>query len=750
MRLLKGISVLTILALLFAMLPATVAEEEIVIDEGTVGEEAVIEVGEAELEDLEEYDGLDLSLESTDLALDGLENIFLISEREEQTEAPVASNASGDFVIDEEGTLVRYGGFAKNVVIPDGVKTIGDSAFSSYTELESVIIPSSVISIDDSAFSGCTALKSINIPDSVTDIGWWAFDGCTALSSIELPDGITNLGGAVFNGCTSLTNIKLPKSMIELKNYCLFSDCDSLDNLDFLSGVEKIDGSLFSGCDGLKKITIPSSVTSIGSNVFGNCKNLESVTIHSGVTFIDRTAFDNSNNVVIRGTAGSTAESYANGVGIPFNAPIVTIDEETSLIYDGVGFFDALILYINQSRTLNTVQKPSDLARKLTWSSSDAGVVAVNQDGMITGISQGMATITAATVDGKGKAAQIKVYVPEPTSIELSYDYWSEDKVITLNQSATISAYKSIPYQYITNNEMPLTWSSSDSSVISIEATKDDQATLKANKPGKATITAATPDGGKASVELKVIRPEPEGVKIDQTGPIKLYVGQKYALSATVSPAEAETKLTWGSWSTDVASVSSEGVVTAVKEGYTEIYVRTDNGYDDYIEIEVLPTPTKITLNRKKATLGVKEQLKLTVTFTPQDVTTPLTWTSSKPKVATVSKKGVVTPKAVGTTVITVRTANGKAAKATITVKAAPKKVTLNKSGTVTLAKGKTLKLKATLPANTASALTWKSSKPRVASVDQNGVVRALKKGAADITVKTFNGRTAKVTVKVK
>ena len=125
-------------------------------------------------------------------------------------------------------------------------------------------------------------------------------------------------------------------------------------------------------------------------------------------------------------------------------------------------------------------------------------------------------------------------------------------------------------------------------------------------------------------------------------------------------------------------------------------------------------------------------------------------WSVKDPSVASISETGVVTPKKPGTAVITVRTKNGKTAKATVTVKAAPKKVTLNKSGTVELKKGKKLKLKATLPKDTASALTWTSSKPEVASVDQKGNVRALKKGTAVITVKTFNGRTAKVTIKVK
>ena len=199
-------------------------------------------------------------------------------------------------------------------------------------------------------------------------------------------------------------------------------------------------------------------------------------------------------------------------------------------------------------------------------------------------------------------------------------------------------------------------------------------------------------------------------------------------------------------WATQARSFG----VRALKVGTAKITVKTDNGKLASATITVKPVPTKVKLNKTKATLGVKEKLTLKATVSPSKAYTTLTWKSSDKAIAAVSKQGVVTPKKPGTAVITVTTANGKTAKATVTVKAAPKKVTLNKSGTVELKKGKRLKLKATLPKNTASALTWTSSKPKVASVDQKGNVRALKKGTAVITVKTFNGKTAKVTVTVK
>ncbi|MBQ8963781.1 MAG: Ig-like domain-containing protein [Clostridia bacterium] len=879
MRALKWVSALTILALLFAVLPATMAEDDIIIDmEEAVDEEFVV--------DLDALDDSSIALESDTLDLDGLEDNLLISEEGEYTEVSPASNASGDFEIDEYGVLIRYRGFAKNVVIPDGVKSIGDDAFKDADFIESASIPSSVTNIGYRAFSGCAKINSITIPSSVIETGGGVFSYCSSLTSVQLSNNLTTLSSELFYGCESLEEISLPAS------------------------IKKIEYYAFSGCASLKSIILPDGVTDIEKGAFQYCDSLESVTIPSSVTMIDREAFSGSENVVIRGVPDSYAERFAKGIGIPFNAPIVVIDDPISNMYE-----DSLILYINQSCTLSASQKPADLSRTLAWSSSNSEVVSVDQSGKIKGLLQGTASITVNTADSNGKAAQINIIVPEPTDIELSYNY-GDDTEITLGEISTIRAETNTPYSYITNTEMPISWSSSDSSVISIEASDDNGATIKGNKLGKATITASTPDNGTAFIELEVVRPQvesikidqtgpitlhpgdqysltatlspeqsesaltwssddtdiatvsdsgivtavaegytwievyteneksdairvnveplhphPDSIKIDQSGPIKLYPGQKYSLSTTLMPADAEAKLKWSSDDKDVATVDQDGIVTAVEPGDTRIWVETDNECSDVIDIYVLtppkkitlskteatlavgdtlmlkkkltpdnaetgftwssskpsvatvtqkgkvaalkvgkakitvktdngklasatitvkPAPTKVKLNKTKATLGVKEKLTLKATVSPSKAYTTLTWKSSKPAVAAVSSQGVVIPKKPGTAVITVRTKNGKTAKFTVTVKAAPKKVTLNRSGTVELKKGKKLKLKATLPDNTASALTWTSSAPKVASVDQKGNVRALKKGTAVITVKTFNGKTAKVTVTVK
>ena len=159
---------------------------------------------------------------------------------------------------------------------------------------------------------------------------------------------------------------------------------------------------------------------------------------------------------------------------------------------------------------------------------------------------------------------------------------------------------------------------------------------------------------------------------------------------------------------------------------------------------------SKITLDLKKATIGVGEKLNLKVMKTPAQAKTTYTWSSSAPKVVYVSQTGKIKARKKGKATITVKSANGKQAACKITVKKAPKKISF-KQKSLTLKKGKKATLKVKLPAGTASRkLTFSSSKSSVAAVSAQGKVTAKKAGTARITVKTYNGKKARITVKVK
>jgi len=178
------------------------------------------------------------------------------------------------------------------VIIPDGVTSIGSSAFERCKSLTEVVIPDSVTSIGNYAFQYCGSLTSVVIPDSVTSIGYYAFYSCESLTEIVIPDGVTSIGNYAFRDCSSLTSVVIGNGVTSIGDY-VFYDCDSLTSIEIPDGVTSIGQSAFSGCESLTRVVIGNGVTSIGSYAFSGCISLTSVNIPDGVTSIGQSAFYN-------------------------------------------------------------------------------------------------------------------------------------------------------------------------------------------------------------------------------------------------------------------------------------------------------------------------------------------------------------------------------------------------------------------------------------------------------------------------
>lgn len=166
---------------------------------------------------------------------------------------------------------------------PEGITSIGHSAFIGCTSLKEIEIPEGVTDIYGRVFSGCSSLKEIKIPESVTNIGSGSFSGCSSLEEIEIPEGVTIIRAVTFLGCSSLNSIKIPEGVTWIEDGA-FVDCSSLNNIKIPKRVTGIGSGAFSGCSSLEEIKVPDGVTWIGDEVFSNCKNLTNVEIPGEIT----------------------------------------------------------------------------------------------------------------------------------------------------------------------------------------------------------------------------------------------------------------------------------------------------------------------------------------------------------------------------------------------------------------------------------------------------------------------------------
>ena len=402
-------------------------------------------------------------------------------------------------------------------------------------------------------------------------------------------------------------------------------------------------------------------------------------------------------------------------------------------------------LNVGESVTLAATVKPDNATNKtVSWSSSNASVASVDASGKVSAVAEGTATITAKAGDKTATCSVTvtkKVVAVESVTLDKSSLELNEGETATL--TATVKPDNA--------SDKTVTWSSSKTSV----ATVDANGKVTAVAEGTATITAKAGDKTATctvTVKKKVVAVE--SITLDITSTI-LNTGETLTLTATVKPDNATDKtVTWSSNKTAVATVDANGKVTAVAEGTAII---TANAGDKTATCTVMVMKTDIpvegiTLDKYYLELTEGETGTITATVKPDNATNKtVTWSSSNPTIAAVDQNGEVTAVKEGTATITAK-AGDKTATCTVTVKkkvVAVESITLDITSTI-LNTGETLTLTATVKPDNATdkTVTWSSSNPTIAAVDQNGTVTAVAEGTATITAKASD-KTATCTVTV-
>lgn len=389
-------------------------------------------------------------------------------------------SGTGDMYDEPSWTFSKS--YVYDIIIKDGVTSIGYKAFSDCKSLCEVTIPDSVTSIGERAFAGCKQLHTVNIPDSVTSIGNGVFSYCTRLTDIPvgsnnqnysnvdgnlfnidktqliqyatgkndeeyvIPNSVTSIRDYAFAGCNSLTTVTIPDSVTNIGDWA-FDFCFSLTNITVdvnNPAFSTIDGNLFN-TDKTKLIQyalgksngeyiIPNGVTTIGKYAFLGCNNITSVTIPNSVTDIEERAFadcESLRTVVISDSVTKIGYKAFNCYGVT-DVYYTGTEEQWSMISIGdrnYAFTSATIHYnyVPNEIVYNTESNAIELISSDTISGKV--IVATYNDNRLinANIYEAKQTINNVTID-KTNAITAKIFwwdslnglVPKCTALELS------------------------------------------------------------------------------------------------------------------------------------------------------------------------------------------------------------------------------------------------------------------------------------------------------------------------------------------
>lgn len=391
---------------------------------------------------------------------------------------------------------------------------------------------------------------------------------------------------------------------------------------------------------------------------------------------------------------------------------------------------------------------------KLSWISSDPSILTVNpvtdsgqqQLCLINGERGGNATITVVSEDGL-YIATADFYVTEGiNSIELD----------TTNVTAQMALQKfqltATVLPSIAGVDTSVTWASLDPSVLTV----DQNGLVTFVGPGETYVSAtANADTTKVAYCKFLITQQVEQIKMD-FDKVTLSVGDEYRLTAVISPENATNKnVKWSTSNPNVVTVDENGMLKAVGSGSATVIVQTeDGGYIDMTNVTVLQPVSSITLSQTEMSVKKGTVFWLSATINPDTADNKkVTWSSSDTSLATVDPDGKVTTLAVGTVTISCASEdNGTVAYCVVEITEPVTGLTLNTYYQEMVAGTKFVVLPTVLPIDAPNKdVTFVSSDPEVATVDENGVVTALVGGTCEIIVTTVESNLkATCTISVK
>lgn len=451
---------------------------------------------------------------------------------------------------------------------------------------------------------------------------------------------------------------------------------NTISNLIIGSNVEYIPKAFVSRNTSLENVIIPDNVVSIGPYAFKNCNNLYQVEIGANVTSIGKDCFSGCKEI----------------------HTIISNSYDPPSLY-GEGVFD------NETYENCLTYVPSNALESYN---AAAGWSKFNHILPIGGI----------MIDSIALNAQC-LNLSEGESFQFIVNFSPEN--------ATIQA---------------LEWKSSNGEI----ATISQDGTLTAISKGEAIITAATTDGSNVSASCTVnVVKLVSGIVLSETE-LTLNEGQSAQITATVTPELANNKsLIWSSSNEAVATVNQDGKITAITKGSAIISAESTDGSNisASCNVNVVKLVSGIVLSETEMSLNEGSTAQLTAIVSSDANNPTLVWVSSDENIATVSQDGKITAVSKGTAIITAKTTDGSNISASCTVDVIKLVNSIILSETeMTLNEGETATITATVMPELANnkSISWSSSNPAIASVDEYGVIAAQLQGTTIISAKSTDG----------
>lgn len=413
-------------------------------------------------------------------------------------------------------------------------------------------------------------------------------------------------------------------------------------------------------------------------------------------------------------------------------------------------------------------------AGTLTYKSSRESVATVDGNGIVTGISKGQTTITAelvtekrtwkttVTVTVKRKVTAVKV---QEDKLPL-FDKTDSEVAGLLRDASDEPEVDGLPVLVLrvgSNQNVQASLEPSDANDRNFILTTSDENIVKVQsnnfrpqQAGECVVTVQSRQNPEVYTAYRALVVQPV-TKLAVSAPEKsTSVGGTLALSVAYTPENASIKaVTWQSANEKIATVDENGVVTGVSKGQVNIRATAADGSGRYaaFQVTVRQQPTSIELKSKADMVKVGSYMTIQATVLPNNTNDKaVTWSSSDESIAKVNNAGRVTPVGPGSCVITCRSANypGVEAAMTVNVQQPVTKVSfLEKEASVNVGSTVTVFWQVE-PANaTDQSVTFTSRDERIATVDQNGTIRGVKRGSTTITVAAKDGSNKRASIKV-